>query len=189
MVQASFRLLMAATAAGAKYAVRRLPASVKGMTVFKEEAFDVEVRAPFVAVKREMIGAFKKIFGDYLLRVPNFRSVREIENVETVKRVILDPDKIQQGLAEDMEEKEVAKVKEYFPESLRLDFEAVTLKFENWTPHELLEAVLEKEKFLGSYSIIGDILHVNLKDYHEPQKKVIGEILHRSVTSNRVRKY
>ena len=58
------RVAMAASAA----AKRAIPASVRGMTSFDEGRFDSSVTVPCATVKRHMVGAFKSLFGHYVLK-------------------------------------------------------------------------------------------------------------------------
>ena len=60
------RVAMATAAAAAKRAV---PASVRGMTSFDEGRFETSVTVPYATVKRHMVGAFRKFFGHYVLKV------------------------------------------------------------------------------------------------------------------------
>ena len=47
-----------------------------------------------------------------------------------------------------------------------------------WTPHEILKAVLPPDQEgLSGFSIIGHIIHLNLKDCLGPYKSVIGDAL------------
>jgi tRNA (guanine37-N1)-methyltransferase len=168
---------VAMAAVRSKYTIRSLPAAVKGMTVFDENSFVTEVPLPFVPVKCEMISTFKKVFDKYLVKMPNFLFVQAPENdvdISTkIKNVLLDPNCIQSF--EDLSASELVTMKEHFADSLQ--FKTVTLGYNNWSAPELLDAVLEKDKSLSAFSIVGDILHVNLKDFHLPQKEVIGQIL------------
>ena len=52
------------------------------------------------------------------------------------------------------------------------------LTVQNWTPHDLIKAILpEGEEGVSGFSIIGHIIHLNLKEHLEPFKDVIGEAL------------
>ena len=84
-----------------------------------------------------------------------------------------------------MSEEERGKIRLNFPEMEELCQMPYTLKFENWHAADLLDAVLGKEQSLSGYTIIGDILHLNLRDHHFPFKSVIGEILLRRIKNIR----
>merc|ERR1719471_192073 len=52
------------------------------------------------------------------------------------------------------------------------------LTADNWTPHELLRAVLpQDEEGVSGFSTIGHIVHLNLRQHLEEYKSVIGDIL------------
>ena len=76
-----------------------------------------------------------------------------------------------------------AKLNEQLP-SLREQFaieseeKEITLTYENYNFHEILTAILANEKFnVSSFSVIGHIIHLNLKDGFEPYGSVIGQVL------------
>ena len=72
--------------------------------------------------------------------------------------------------------------------SLERDFGApalrtagVRLSADNFRPDELLDAVLGGgERAFGSFSRVGHLLHLNLKEYHEEQKEV-GKLLAKEI--------
>jgi len=52
------------------------------------------------------------------------------------------------------------------------------LNYENWSANEILKSVLpENEEGLSSFSRIGHIVHLNLRDHLLPYKQLIGEVL------------
>jgi len=176
------RVAMSGRVAAKNCSMRVLPASVRGMTAFEEGRFDSAITVPYATVKRHMVGAFKSLFGHYVLKAPNFKHILCNEEEETSK-VILNPDLVQK--VEDMSEEERGKMRLHFPETEELSQMPYTFKFENWAAGDLLDAVLGKEQSLSGYTQIGDILHLNLRDHHFPYKSVIGEILLRRVKNVR----
>ena len=119
-----------------------------------------------------MVGAFKSLFGHYVLKASNFKSIlpNDDEEKEKTSKVLLDPDLIQKF--GDMSEEELAKFGQHFPQTKELSQMPCTLKFENWSAGNLLDAVLGKEQSLSGFTQVGDILHLNLKDHHLPYKVI-----------------
>ena len=157
------------------------PAAVKGLTVWDPEAFRKTIQIPSVRIKAEFISVFKKQFEKYLLKIPNLPYVQELKDDKERRKILLDPDCIQRK--EDFSQEEVDRLAKFYNVE-GVDLEDFNLSIDNWRPHELLEAVLRddesKREGLKSYSIIGHIAHVNLKDELLPFKDVIGQILLRN---------
>lgn len=67
-----------------------------------------------------------------------------------------------------------------------LTWEDLEIGYENWKAEEILKSVLpEKQEALTSFSRIGHILHVNLRDHLLPYKTLIGEVLRDKVPNCR----
>lgn len=67
-----------------------------------------------------------------------------------------------------------------------LTWEDLEIGYENWKAEEILKSVLpEKQEALTSFSRIGHILHVNLRDHLLPYKGLIGEVLRDKVPNCR----
>lgn len=62
------RVAMSGRVAAKNCSMRVLPASVRGMTAFEEGRFDSAITVPYATVKRHMVGAFKSLFGHYVLK-------------------------------------------------------------------------------------------------------------------------
>lgn len=57
----------------------------------------------------------------------------------------------------------------------------VTLSYANWTAEEVLRAVLGRPDASG-FSVVGHILHLNLREHLEPYKALIGRVYLDKVT-------
>lgn len=54
----------------------------------------------------------------------------------------------------------------------------VTLNYENFNHQEILTAILSADQLnISSFSVIGHIIHLNLKDEFQPYRSVIGQVL------------
>ena len=78
---------VAMAAAGA--AKRAIPASVSGMTSFDEGRFETSVAVPYATVKRHMVGAFKNLFGHYVLKVGmhHYDKSRAVQEFSVQRRI------------------------------------------------------------------------------------------------------
>lgn len=155
------------------YFVRGPPAGVLGMTQWDPDAFNKSVRVPNVEIEQHRVGTFKKLFAPYLLKMPCLPNVRDGRQKDS-KQILLDPNLLQ--TTEDFGVDNVAKLQECFSLSC-LSFCDLLIGVDNFSPSELLSAVLGPDNALASFASVGHILHVNLKESHLPYKKVIGQIL------------
>ncbi len=157
------------------------PGRVKGMKEWDPEAFKKVVALPCVEMPAENVGAFNKLFKKYLAKRPKFRGVRPSDSGPGKLKVLLNPEVASGPDAFGPEEHTRMEKLTGAAPAEALKIENFSLDSDNWTPTELLDAVLLDEEnkvpSLSSYSMVGHVIHVNLKDHHLPQKRVIGEIL------------
>ncbi|KAK9307539.1 hypothetical protein QLX08_002159 [Tetragonisca angustula] len=145
------------------------PESVRGMTCLDRTAFTVTVELPFLKIYGTTLSKTIPVIKKYLFKKRNFKSVQR-ENDETV--IYLNPMLIK--TFEDFTENEKEQLLE-----MSEDFGTtkLILKYDNWASYEILRAILPKEIDVPtSYSIIGHILHLNLRDMHLPYKTIIGQV-------------
>lgn len=63
-------------------------------------------------------------------------------------------------------------------QEIELEDKEVTLNYDNFNHHEILETILRKDNLnISSFSLIGHIIHLNLKDEFKPYKQIIGQVL------------
>ena len=60
-----------------------------------------------------------------------------------------------------------------------MEEQELQLHYDNFSCHEILRSVLSKDDLggLSSYSVIGHIIHLNLRDEYEPYRQLIGQVL------------
>ncbi|KOX68032.1 tRNA (guanine(37)-N1)-methyltransferase [Melipona quadrifasciata] len=145
------------------------PESVRGMTCLDRTAFTVTVELPFLKICGTTLSKTIPVLKKYLFKRRNFKSVQR-ENDETV--IYLNPMLIK--TFEDFTEKEKKQLLEMYE---NFGTAKLILKYDNWASYEILRAILPKEIDVPtSYSIIGHILHLNLRDMHLPYKTIIGQV-------------
>eukprot|EP00092_Neocalanus_flemingeri_P024684 GFUD01026773.1.p1 GENE.GFUD01026773.1~~GFUD01026773.1.p1 ORF type:complete len:466 (+),score=96.74 GFUD01026773.1:45-1442(+) len=159
------------------------PPSVKGMTEWEADLFTTTALIPSIAVNQEHIGAARKFMEKYILKMFNLKPVQE-SSIPNRKLVLLNPELVSQ----------FRDLKDVQPSLTELDIaqehflvKSYPLTVENWTPHEILKAVLPADQEgVSGFSIIGHIIHLNLKDHLEPYKNVIGNALLRTKNTRTV---
>lgn len=148
------------------------PASVKGMTELNREAFQKKITVPHIIVKSNKVSKVLKCFKKYLLK---------FEKVKPVKSDKDDPDR-RVFLLNPLLIKKFEDVKEDFlkicnEEDATYIHKEITLNYENWKAEDIFRAVLpENQEGAQSYSLIGHILHLNLRDHMLPYKNLIGQV-------------
>ncbi|KAJ9580276.1 hypothetical protein L9F63_004089 [Diploptera punctata] len=100
----------------------------------------------------------------------------EITPKDANKRVVLNPSTIR--CYEDISEADRKKFVVFGITEDSFGFSELTLTYSNWRGDELLKAILPEDKdSLTSYSLIGHIVHVNLREHLLDYKQVIGQVL------------
>lgn len=143
--------------------------SVQGMTCLDRTAFTTTVELPFLKVHGIKLSNIIPIVKKYLFKIKNFKSIQSMDN-ETI--IYLNPLLIQcfEDFVED-EKKQLLKMYNQF------GMTKIILKYDNWQSYDILRAILPKEiEVPTSYSIIGHIVHLNLRDIHLPYKTIIGQV-------------
>ncbi|XP_054014036.1 tRNA (guanine(37)-N1)-methyltransferase-like isoform X1 [Hylaeus anthracinus] len=154
------------------------PESVRGATRLDRTAFTTTVELPFLKFRDVTISEVIPVLKKYLVKVRNFKSIQNTAN-ETI--VYLNPKLIQnfENFSENDRQK-LAEVYEQFGTA------KVTVKYDNWDGNDILKAILPKGIDVpSSYSLVGHIVHLNLRDEHLPYKNVIGQVLLDTIPSAR----
>ncbi|CAN7995507.1 unnamed protein product, partial [Ixodes hexagonus] len=146
------------------------PASVRGMTELKPEAFETVVDVPCFETDSKLVGSIMKHVRKYLLKLPNFKPVRETSG-GAKKLFLLDPCKVQRYDDLTVDARQALSTCGV-GDLARQD---VTLSYDNWTAEEVLRAVLGQPDAAG-FSIVGHILHLNLREHLNPYKGLIGKV-------------
>lgn len=147
------------------------PQTVSGMTKLNREAFQKKILVPHVMVRSNRMNCALKQLKKYILKLERFKPVRNVDDSEK-KEILLNPtlvktfEDIRKQLGEVGGEDEVT-----------CAFREITVGYENWKAEDILKAVLPaNQEGAQSYSIVGHILHLNLRDHLLPYKTLIGEV-------------
>ena len=154
------------------------PLCVRGMAEWQPELFSTSVLIPCLRVAQEQVGAVRKPLENMSLKMVGLRPVQTCPDFPAKRLVLLSPSHV--TMFKDIVKEPSA---EACLSSLDITVNDFTVKsfdltVQNWTPHELIKAILpEGEEGVSGFSIIGHIIHLNLKEHLEPFKDVIGEAL------------
>lgn len=144
------------------------PSSVRGMKILDRDAFCKEVEVPFVVASREKALVTIKILKPFLLKLRKFEPVQESEGKKIIYlHPVLTKDKIATVEA-------LLKVEDID----KISFKIINLTYENWNYEDIFKAIFPTDvpEGVSGFSIIGHILHLNLKPHIIEYKHVIGQV-------------
>ncbi|XP_043273668.1 tRNA (guanine(37)-N1)-methyltransferase [Venturia canescens] len=146
------------------------PASVRGMTRLDRDSFTKTILVPCFKLGPTKLSEVTPTLKKYILKLKNLKPIQTKEN-QTI--VYLDPKKIVS--MDDIDPADVEILRKYVKDIEQLE---LTLKYENWQSDDIFRAVLpENIEIPTSFSKIGHIVHLNLRDSQLPYKNLIGEVL------------
>jgi tRNA (guanine37-N1)-methyltransferase len=153
------------------------PECVKGMTQLDKNMFNKTICVPFIQINDNHLENALKCVKPFLLKLNNFNPI-ETNSEDNNKRIILlNPELIStiDDIVKDDENKR--RILEDLCEVYEINFKDIVLTYDNFSYHSIFNAVLPSEEAsVSSYSMIGHILHLNLREHVFPYKKFIGDV-------------
>ncbi|KAI9363679.1 Met-10+ like-protein-domain-containing protein [Pilaira anomala] len=145
----------------------------RGMKELDRTAFKQVVSTLVIKVPTKSVGVFMKTFDKDLFNQPRTRNVLPDPESKDTKLIVLrtDLEKI-----EDLSQEELNLIKEQALSTFKHNLE---FDYNFWTAEQILHAVMPEDAgdIPSSFTQIGHIAHMNLKDYYQPWKKLIGEVI------------
>lgn len=137
------------------------------MENFNRENFTKKISVPILLIQQNVnLNSVVKTLRAYLLKVQKFQAIRD-------GKIYLNPDIVQE-----YSQLPIDQLKNAGLSSAAFRFEDITLNYDNWKADELIKAIIpEGIEAQTSFSRIGHIIHLNLKDELLPFKTAISEIL------------
>ncbi|KHJ47992.1 Met-10+ like-protein [Trichuris suis] len=129
------------------------------MKQLDREAFRTMAQVYFVEFKtletliRPILAALKP----HILKLPNLKSIKT--DSRNAKKIYLDPQHFHSANVEDILRKNGLQECEF-----RIGEELMELNYDNWTAEDIFKAVLPGNSSFSSYSCIGHIAHLNLRE-------------------------
>jgi tRNA (guanine37-N1)-methyltransferase len=158
------------------------PQRVAGLTTLNKALFEKHITVPCLTIKDAKVSAVLPIIKKYLLKIDNFKPVKVISEQET--RVYLNPQVINNWKdlpGEAQESLEMLSLNE-----TNLQNNSHILNYENFSLDSILKAVLPSDiEGLSSFTKVGHIVHVNLREHLLPYKNLIGQVLFDKVANCR----
>ena len=151
------------------------PEDVRGMTQLDRKKFAKEIDVPCVEVASQSIGSSIKTLKKYLLKIEKLKPIVDVEGSSEKKRLLLDPLLFESLEKLDKDEKE--KLSDLAVSRDSFSTVKLQLEYQNFRLEDVLKAVLpEGKEGCTSYSRVGHIIHLNLRDHLLPYKSLIGEV-------------
>ncbi|KAM3920170.1 tRNA (guanine(37)-N(1))-methyltransferase [Leptodactylus fuscus] len=148
---------------------------VRGMLNLDREAFNKTIQVPVLKIRKEIINDVMKGLKNKLIHRPHIKRIIDDPEDENQKNVVLDPFIVTSEDSFDDHDRELFKQLDITPQVLQVDLQ---LTYENFKTDEILEAVLPKgQDVTSSFSRVGHIAHMNLRDHQLPYKNLIGQVI------------
>lgn len=147
------------------------PQSVRGMIALDRDKFRKTIKIPQLDLSEVSIHSVLPHLKHCLFKMERLKSL-QVQKDGVTKRLLLHPSVVKTwyDLPDDVRNSGVT--------GAHLTFDDFEIRYENWKSDEILRAVLpEHQEALTSFSRIGHIIHVNLRDHLLPYKRLIGEVL------------
>lgn len=146
------------------------PVSVRGMTILDRDAFAQTVQVPCFKLGPVKLSDVMPTLKKYILKLKNLKPVQSAKDATIV---YLDPKKVRDK--SDIEPADSELLSKFVSD---VEKTMLTIEYKNWQADEIFRAVLPKSlEIPTSYSIIGHIVHLNLRDSQLPYKSLIGQVL------------
>ncbi|XP_015115700.1 tRNA (guanine(37)-N1)-methyltransferase [Diachasma alloeum] len=145
------------------------PSSVKGMISLNRDKFTCVVQVPSLELKNISYSEIMPVVKKYLLKMRHWKSVQQIEDRLVI---YLNPEMVEK--MEDLEENDRTILSKHTDV---IEKRQITINYENWTADTILGAIIPEDIGVpSSFTKVGHIVHLNLRENQLPFKKLIGEV-------------
>ncbi|KAG1461890.1 hypothetical protein G6F55_003305 [Rhizopus delemar] len=145
----------------------------KGMVKLNRDAFKLVVPTKAVKVPTNKVGLFTKTLSKNLFNQPRFKNVFPDLEASGIKLVLLRNDLTKTEELSEQEQELIDK------ESLGLVSYDVQVDYDYWNSEQIFRSVMPDElvDIPSSFTQIGHIAHINLKEEYYPWKHLIGQVI------------
>jgi len=153
------------------------PPPQPGMTTLDKTAFTKIVTVPALLVDQRNIPTVTKSLKRYFLKMPKFNPVQPDSSNPSQKWIYLNPELLPPST--DLSEFLLQHLDpSTLPTILSSQFEETKFSYENWRWDEVLNAIIPDEfEKTRSFTMVGTLVHLNLRDHLLPYKSIIGQVL------------
>ncbi|KAJ8663226.1 hypothetical protein O0I10_001403, partial [Lichtheimia ornata] len=153
-----------------------VPPAHHGMTVLNREAFKKTIQTLGVRVPARQVNVVMKGLMGQLLNQPRLRNVVDDPQGKETKLLLLKQEVLQPEDVSKLPEAARKLIEEHGVGFSTFD---VDVDYNYWTAEQIFEAVLPagSDATPGSYTQVGHIAHMNLKEEYYPWKQLIGQVI------------
>ncbi|KAF9959778.1 tRNA(m(1)G37)methyltransferase [Mortierella alpina] len=153
------------------------PAIQRGLMTLDRSLFKKSVSVMAIRIPASMTMECRKVLGNDMLLEPKIRNVVASDDGEKSKRLVLLSLSIKDEGLEGASETTKEFIKEKGVDVTKSEF---SVEYDHWTADEILRAILPEEiidEAPSSFTTVGHIAHMNLKDEYLPYKNLIGQVI------------
>lgn len=151
--------------------VLKPPDHVYQMKKLDKTQFTKVIQVPVLHLKNIRISEVLPLIKKVLLKVDKLRPIKQLCSEST--HVYLNPNVISTWT--DLPQETRVGLESLKLSDVNLKTEELTLSYENFSPEAVFQAVLPKDlEGFSSYTTVGHIVHVNLREHLIPYKNLIG---------------
>ncbi|KAF9967994.1 tRNA(m(1)G37)methyltransferase [Mortierella alpina] len=153
------------------------PAIQRGLMTLDRSLFKKSVSVMAIRIPASMTMECRKVLGNDMLLEPKIRNVVASDDGEKSKRLVLLSLSIKDEGLEGASEATKVFIKENGVAVTKSEF---SVEYDHWTADEILRAILPEEiidEAPSSFTTVGHIAHMNLKDEYLPYKNLIGQVI------------
>lgn len=153
------------------------PEHVRGMKELDVARFQKNITVPYLKIDYLQLKALKEEddIRKYMLQMSKLKGVQTKPEENTLE-LLLNPNLIKSWV--DFDAGLIKKFDDLKISAENLHSKSILLTFDNWIASNILKAILPADQpSLTSFSNIGHIVHVNIKDHLLEYKKIIGQVL------------
>lgn len=152
------------------------PSSVLGMKDLDRGAFGKDIEVPYIQTfaYSHLIASVLITLKSYALQIRSLASLNAPQESATEKIILLDPTKVTDWNS--LEEKDRRLLESKGVTEANLKKKTIHLSYNNWDAAAVLRAVIgDSGPNVAGFSKVGHIVHLNLREEHEPYKKLVGK--------------
>lgn len=155
------------------------PVGLRGMTVLDREKFSQKFKVPVLKVNssNEDFSKITQLCRPYFLKLENFKPVQNIEDDGDFKKIVyMNPERVTEWTS--LEEKHREMLHQQNITGNNFTIKEIELGYSNWSFDTIFKAVLpENEEIVSSFSQVGHIIHLNLREHLLEYRSLIGQVL------------
>lgn len=148
-------------------------------STFDREKFNQELEVPYISVKNELVDKIHRQVKPLLLKKLKLNPMQS-EGNGNLKHILLDPNLVK---SQECLPSELMKTLQSLGVELEFKSKKLTVTYDNLTIEEVFKSLLpessgdSESNKLSSWSQVGHIAHVNLREHLLPYKFIIGQVL------------